>query len=46
VDNWLNRSQAKELLAVPDRERLIGKRDPRSYPSCLAAGFAARSWRS
>lgn len=27
MGNWLNRDQAKELLAVPDRERLIGKRD-------------------
>lgn len=27
MGNWLNRDQAKDLLAVPDRERLIGKRD-------------------
>src|SRR5271168_790565 len=27
VGNWLTREQAKELLAVPDRSRLKGKRD-------------------
>jgi integrase len=27
MGNWLSRDQAKELLAVPDREKLIGKRD-------------------
>ena len=27
VGNWLNREQAKELLAVPDRSTLKGKRD-------------------
>lgn len=27
MGNWLNRPQAKELLAVSDWERLIGKRD-------------------
>ena len=27
MGNWLNREQAKKLLAVPDREKLIGKRD-------------------
>jgi hypothetical protein len=27
LGNWLNRPQAKELMAIPDRERLIGKRD-------------------
>jgi site-specific recombinase XerD len=27
MGSWLNRNQAKELLAVPDREQLIGKRD-------------------
>jgi integrase len=27
LGNWLNRGQAKELLAVPDRSTLKGKRD-------------------
>jgi hypothetical protein len=27
LDNWLTREQAKELLAVPDRSTLKGKRD-------------------
>jgi site-specific recombinase XerD len=27
LGNWLNREQAKELLAVPDRSTLKGKRD-------------------
>jgi integrase len=27
MGNWLNREQAKKLLAVPDQEKLIGKRD-------------------
>jgi hypothetical protein len=27
LGNWLNREQAKELLAVPDRTTLKGKRD-------------------
>jgi site-specific recombinase XerD len=27
LGNWLNRKQAKELLAVPDRTTLKGKRD-------------------
>ena len=27
MGNWLNRDQAKKLLAVPDQEKLIGKRD-------------------
>src|SRR6266567_782076 len=27
LGNWLTREQAKELLAVPDRSKLKGKRD-------------------
>jgi site-specific recombinase XerD len=27
MGNWLNREQAKKLLAVPNQEKLIGKRD-------------------
>jgi integrase len=39
MGNWLNRSQAKELLAVPDRERLIGKRDHAILALLLGCGL-------
>jgi integrase len=39
LGNWLNRSQAKELLAVPDRERLIGKRDHAILALLLGCGL-------
>jgi integrase len=37
--NWLTRSQAKELLAVPDSERLIGKRDHALLALLLGCGL-------
>jgi site-specific recombinase XerD len=39
LGNWLNRSQAKELLAVPDQERLIGKRDHAILALLLGCGL-------
>ena len=39
MGNWLNRSQAKELLAVPDRERLIGNRDHAILALLLGCGL-------
>jgi integrase len=39
LGNWLNRSQAKELLAVPDRERLIGNRDHAILALLLGCGL-------
>jgi integrase len=37
--NWLTRAQAKELLGVPDRERLIGKRDYALLALLLGCGL-------
>jgi site-specific recombinase XerD len=37
--NWLIRAQAKELLGVPDRERLIGKRDHALLALLLGCGL-------
>jgi site-specific recombinase XerD len=39
LGNWLNRAQAKELLAVPDRERLIGRRDHALLALLLGCGL-------
>jgi site-specific recombinase XerD len=39
LGNWLNRSQAKELLAVPDRERMIGNRDHAILALLLGCGL-------
>ena len=39
LGNWLNRAQAKELLAVPDQERLIGKRDHAILALLLGCGL-------
>jgi site-specific recombinase XerD len=46
MGNWLTREQAKELLAVPDRPSLKGKRDAVILPCSSAAPCAAASWRS
>jgi hypothetical protein len=40
LGNWLTREQAKELLAVPDRSTLKGKRD---YASSSASSFRLRA---
>jgi integrase len=37
--NWLTRAQAKELLGVPDCERLIGKRDHALLALLLGCGL-------
>jgi site-specific recombinase XerD len=37
LGNWLTREQARELLAVPDRSTLKGKRDYASWPCWSAA---------
>ncbi|AXC16360.1 phage integrase family protein (plasmid) [Acidisarcina polymorpha] len=37
--NWLSRDQAKELLAVPDQEKLIGKRDHALLALLLGCGL-------
>jgi site-specific recombinase XerD len=39
LGNWLNRSQAMELLAVPDRERLIRNRDHAILALLLGCGL-------
>ena len=39
MGNWLNREQARELLAVPDREKLIGKRDHALLALLLGCGL-------
>jgi integrase len=39
IRNCLNRPQAKELLTVPDRERLIGKRDHAILALLLGCGL-------
>jgi hypothetical protein len=43
LGNWLTREQAKELLAVPDRTTLKGKRITWSWRCSLAAPFAVRN---
>jgi hypothetical protein len=40
VGNWLTRDQAKELLTVPDRSKIKGKRDHAIW----AALCGGRSW--
>jgi hypothetical protein len=46
LGNWLNREQAKELLAVPDRSTLKGKRDYVILARWSAAPCGATSWPS
>jgi hypothetical protein len=46
LGNWLTREQAKELLAVPDRSTLKGKRDYVILAFWSAAPYAATSWPS
>jgi hypothetical protein len=41
LGNWLTREQAKELLAVPDRSTLKGKRD-RISASDSGSGISSR----
>jgi hypothetical protein len=46
LGNWLNREQAKELLAVPDRSTLKGKRDYVILHFWSAAPSDGTSWPS
>ena len=46
LGNWLTREQAKELLAVPDRSTLKGKRDYVSLALLVAAPPGGTSWPS
>ena len=39
VGNWLTREQAKELLTVPDRSKIKGKRDLRDFWRCCWAAL-------
>ena len=44
LGNWLTRDQAKELLTVPDRSTIKGKRDYVILSLLWAALYAGRSW--
>ena len=46
LGNWLTREQAKELLAVPDRSTLKGKRDYVILGLLVGCACAGRSWPS
>jgi integrase len=42
IGNWLTREQAQELLSLPDRERLKGKRDYAILALLLGCGLRRR----
>ena len=42
MGNWLTRDQAKELLAVPDRSTLKGKRDYRILALLVGCALCRR----
>jgi hypothetical protein len=46
LGNWLTREQAKELLAVPDRSTLKGKRDYVILALLVGCASGATSWPS
>ena len=46
LGNWLTREQAKELLAVPDRSTLKGKRDYAILALLVGCACAGTSWRT
>src|SRR6202043_3230301 len=46
LGNWLTREQAKELLAVPDRATLKGKRDYVILALLVAAPSGGTNWPS
>src|ERR1700738_995819 len=46
LGNWLTREQAKELLAVPDRTTLKGKRDYVILALLVGCALGGTSWPS
>ena len=44
LGNWLTREQAKELLQVPDRSKLKGKRDYVIVALLVGCALRAKNW--